>query len=289
MTGALCELPREQHEHLQICAYTQERAQVWNAPTLNRRNCSMAGLLEGKIAVITGGATGIGLATAKKFVAEGAYVFIVGRRKPELDAAVAAIGKQVKAVQGDVTKLADLDRLYSVVKAEKGKLDILFANAAIAEGAALEQVTEEHFDRHFDINVKGMVFTVQKALPLAGGGASIIVTASISGIKGQAGLGIYSATKAAIRNLVRTWVLDVKGRGIRLNAISPGTTVTPGLDGLAGQGADLKGFYDYLGGLVPIGRNVEPTEIANVVACLPSDQATHINGPHIQLHPDLSH
>src|ERR1700730_10218108 len=176
----------------------------------------MAGLLEGKVAVITGGATGIGLAAAKKFVTEGAYVFIMGRRKPELDAAVAAIGKQAKAIQGDVTKLADLDRLYSLVKAEKGKLDILFANAAIAEGAALEQVTEEHFDRHFDINVKGMVFAVQKALLLAGRGASIIVTASISGIMGQAGLGIYSATKAAIRNLVRTRVLDLKGPGIRV-------------------------------------------------------------------------
>ena len=248
----------------------------------------MAGLLEGKVAVITGGATGIGLATAKKFVAEGAYVFIMGRRKPELDAAVAAIGKQVKAVQGDVTKLADLDRLYSVVKADKGKLDILFANAAIAEGASLEQVTEEHFDRHFDINVKGMVFTVQKALPLAGQGTSIIVTASISGIKGQAGLGIYSATKAAIRNLVRTWVLDLKGRGIRVNAISPGTTVTPGLDGLAGQGADLKGFYDYLGGLVPMGRNAEPTEIANVVAFLASDQASYVNGADIQVDGGLA-
>jgi NAD(P)-dependent dehydrogenase (short-subunit alcohol dehydrogenase family) len=220
----------------------------------------MAGLLEGKVAVITGGATGIGLATAKKFAAEGAYVFIMGRRKPELDAAVAAIGKQVTAVQGDVTKLADLDRLYSAVKAEKGKLDIVFANAAIAEGAALEHVTEEHFDRHFDINVKGTVFTVQKALPLIGEGASIIVTASISGIKGQAGLGIYSATKAAIRNLVRTWVLDLKGRGIRVNAISPGTTVTP----------------------------AETPEIANVVAFLASDQASYVNGADIQVDGGLA-
>jgi NAD(P)-dependent dehydrogenase (short-subunit alcohol dehydrogenase family) len=242
----------------------------------------MAGLLEGKVAVITGGATGIGLATAKKFVSEGAHVFIVGRRKAELDAAVAAIGKQVTAVQGDVTKLADLDRLYSAVKTEKGKLDIVFANAAIAEGASLEQVTEDHFDRHFNINVKGTVFTVQKALPLLNDGASVIVTASISGIKGQAGLGIYSATKAAVRNLVRTWILDLKGRGIRVNAISPGTTVTPGLDGLAGQEANLKGFYDYLGSLVPIGRNAEPAEIANVVTFLASDRASYINGADIQ-------
>ncbi len=248
----------------------------------------MAGLLEGKVAVITGGATGIGLATARKFAGEGAHVFIMGRRKPELDAAVAAIGSRATAVQGDVSRLADLDRLFEVVKAGKGKLDILFANAAVAETASLEQVTEEHFDRHFDVNVKGTVFTVQKALPLLAQGASVIVTASISGIKGQAGLGIYSATKAAIRNLVRTWVLDLKGRGIRVNAISPGTTVTPGLDGLAGPGADLKGFYDYLGGLVPLGRNAETPEIADVVTFLASDRASYINGADIQVDGGLA-
>ncbi len=248
----------------------------------------MAGLLEGKIAVITGGATGIGLATAKRFVAEGAHVFIMGRRQAELDAAVAAIGSHVTAVQGDVTRLADLDRLYSGVKADKGRLDILFANAAFAQAAPLGQVTEEHFDRHFDVNVKGTVFTVQKALPLLGDGASIIVTASISGIKGQAGLGIYSATKAAIRNLVRTWVLDLKGLGIRVNAISPGTTVTPGLAGIAGPDADLKGFYDYLGSLVPMGRNGQTPEIANVVAFLASDQASYINGADIQVDGGLA-
>jgi NAD(P)-dependent dehydrogenase (short-subunit alcohol dehydrogenase family) len=244
--------------------------------------------LEGKVAVITGGATGIGLATARKFAGEGAHVFIMGRRKPELDAAVAAIGSRATAVQGDVSRLADLDRLFEVVKAGKGKLDILFANAAVAETASLEQVTEEHFDRHFDVNVKGTVFTVQKALPLLAQGASVIVTASISGIKGQAGLGIYSATKAAIRNLVRTWVLDLKGRGIRVNAISPGTTVTPGLDGLAGPGADLKGFYDYLGGLVPLGRNAETPEIADVVTFLASDRASYINGADIQVDGGLA-
>jgi NAD(P)-dependent dehydrogenase (short-subunit alcohol dehydrogenase family) len=212
----------------------------------------------------------------------------MGRRKPELDAAVAAIGENATAVQGNVTKLADLQRLYATVKANKGKLDILVANAAIAEGASLEHVTEEHFDQHFDINVKGMVFTVQKALPLLSQGSSVIVTASISGINGQAGLGIYSATKAASRNLVRTWVLDLKGRGIRVNAISPGTTVTPGLDGLAGPDADLKGFYEYLGGLVPIGRNAESSEIANVVAFLASDEASYINGADIQVDGGLA-
>lgn len=248
----------------------------------------MTSRLAGKIAVITGGATGIGLATAKKFVSEGAVVFIMGRRKAELDAAVASLGGNAYGVQGDVTKLSDLDRLYEVVSTQKGKLDILFANAAIAEGSTLDQVTEEHFDRHFDINVKGMVFTVQKALPLLTSGASIIVTASISGIKGQAGLGIYSATKASIRNLVRTWVLDLKGRGIRVNAISPGTTVTPGLDGLAGPDADLQGFYEYLGNQVPLGRNAEPSEIANVVAFLASDEASYVNGADIQVDGGLA-
>jgi NAD(P)-dependent dehydrogenase (short-subunit alcohol dehydrogenase family) len=243
----------------------------------------MAGLLEGKVAVITGGSTGIGAATARRFVAEGADVFIFGRRKAELDATVTAIGARVTAVQGDVTKLSDLDRLYSSVKANKGKLDIVFANAAFAETAGLEQVTEEHLDRHFDVNVKGTVFTLQKALPLLRDGASVIVNASVASIKGQAGLGIYSATKAAVRNLVRTWVLDLKGRGIRVNAISPGFTVTAGLGGLAGTGADLKGFYDHLGTLVPLGRNAQPLEIANIVAFLASDQASYVNGADFQV------
>jgi NAD(P)-dependent dehydrogenase (short-subunit alcohol dehydrogenase family) len=242
----------------------------------------MPGLLAGKVAVITGGAMGISLATAKKCVAEGAHAFIFGRRKAALDAAVTAIGGHAIAVQGDVTKLSDLDRLSTAVKAEQGKLDIVIANAAIAETAGLEQVTEEHVDRHFAINTKGTV-TVQQALPLLGDGASVIVTASISGVKGQAGLGMYSATKAALRTLVRTWVLELKGRGIRVNAMSPGTTVTPGLEGLAGPGADLQGFYDDLGSLVPLGRNAQPCEITNVVAFLASDQASDVNGADFQV------
>lgn len=239
--------------------------------------------LEGKIAVITGGSSGIGLATAKKFVAEGAFVYITGRRKAELEQAISEIGKNVIAVQGDVTNLADLDRLYSVVKQEKGKLDILFANAAIAEGTPLEAITEAHFDRHFDINVKGMVFTVQKALPLMGEGTTIILTASVSGIKGTAGLSIYSATKAAIRNLARSWVLDLKGRKIRVNAISPGSTETPGLATLAGSDADVSGFYEFLSSQIPLGRNGQPAEIAAVVAFLASDAASFINGADIQV------
>ena len=190
------------------------------------------------------------------------------------------------AVQGDVTKLSDLDRLYSVVKADKDKLDIVFANAAVAEAAGLEQITEQHFDRHFDINIKGAVFTLQKALPLLGEGASVIVNASINAFKVDVGLGIYSATKAALRNLVRTWVLDLKGRGIRVNAISPGRTVTPGLDGLAG--ADLKGFYKYLAGQVPLGRNAQPAEIADVVMFLASDHASYVNGADFQVDGGLA-
>ncbi|QGQ97361.1 SDR family oxidoreductase [Paenibacillus psychroresistens] len=243
----------------------------------------MTKLLEGKIAVITGGSSGIGLETAKKFVAEGAYVFITGRRKAELDAAVSEIGHNVTAVQGDVTNLADLDKLYSVVKEEKGKVDILFANAAIAEGAPLEAITESHYDRHFDINVKGLVFTVQKALPLLTEGSSIILMASIVGIKGMGGLSIYSATKAAIRNLARSWIQDLKGRKIRINAISPGNTETPGLAGLAGSEAEVGGFYDYLSTLTPLGRNGQPAEIAAVVAFLASDAASFINGADIQV------
>src|ERR1700724_2366842 len=191
--------------------------------------------LEDKIAVITGGGTGIGLATAKKFVAEGAYVFITGRRRAELDAAVSALDNKAFAVQADVSILSDLDRLYSTVRDEKGKIDILFANAAVAEGAPLGAITEDHFDRHFNINVKGLVFAVQKALPLLADGSSIVLTSSVSGVKGTPGLSIYSATKAAVRNLARSWVLDLKARKIGVNAISPGATVTPGLTNLARQ------------------------------------------------------
>src|SRR6202167_1430220 len=177
--------------------------------------------VQGKLAVITGGITGIGLAAAKLFVREGAYVFITGRRQKELDAAVKAIGNNVTGVQGDVAKLADLDRLYEAVKA-KGKLDIVFANAGIAEFAPLSKITEEHFDKLFDINVKGTLFTVQKALPLLKDGTSIILNGSVASVKGTPAFGIYGATKAALRSFVRTWTSDLKDRHIRSNVISPG-------------------------------------------------------------------
>src|SRR5271156_3089649 len=181
--------------------------------------------LQGKVAVITGGTTGIGFATAKLFVKEGAYVFITGRRQRELDAAVKAIGSNVTGVQGDVAKLADLDRLYAAVKA-KGKLDIVFANAGVAEFVPLDKITEEHFDKLFDINVKGTLFTVQKALPLLKDGGSIILMGSVAGVKGTPAFGVYGATKAAIRNFVRAWTVELKDRRIRSNVLSPGPTDT---------------------------------------------------------------
>jgi NAD(P)-dependent dehydrogenase (short-subunit alcohol dehydrogenase family) len=187
------------------------------------------GKLEGKVAVVTGGNSGIGLATAKRFVADGAYVFITVRRKPELDAAAKEIGERITAVQGDVAKLEDLDRLYETIKRTTGRVDIVFANAGTAEIVPVGQITEEHFDRIFGINVKGLVFTVHKALPLMRDGGSIILNASITASKGLPAWSIYSATKAALRSFARTWTLDLKDRHIRVNAISPGYIDTPGL------------------------------------------------------------
>ncbi|MEH2362217.1 SDR family NAD(P)-dependent oxidoreductase, partial [Nostoc sp.] len=182
--------------------------------------------LEGKIALVTGGNSGIGLATAKQFVAEGAYVYITGRRQVELDAAVEAIGKNVTAVQSDVSNLADLDRLFATIKQEQGHLDIIFANAGGGQIAPLGAITEEHFDKTFNINVKGLLFTVQKALPLLPDGASIILNASITSIKGTPAFSVYSATKAAVRSFARNWILDLRERKIRVNAISPGVVPT---------------------------------------------------------------
>lgn len=243
----------------------------------------MPGMFDGRVAVITGGGTGIGLATAKKLASEGAHVFITGRREAELNAAAAEIGSNVTPVSADVSKPQDLDRLYDRVKAEKGKIDILFANAAVAEGALLGEITEEHFDKHFDINVKGIVFTVQKALPLLVDGASIVLTSSVSAFTADPALSIYSATKAAIRSLARCWVLDLKDRKIRVNAISPGSVETPGLAGLAGPDGDTSGLYAFLGGRIPLGRLGRPDEIADAVAFLSSDAASFINGADLQV------
>src|ERR1700691_6156406 len=227
--------------------------------------------LQGKVAVISGGTTGIGLGTAKLFVSEGAYVFITGRRQKELDAAVKAIGNNVTGVQGDIARLADLDRLYEAVNAN-GKLDIVFANAGVAEFAPLGQITEEHFDKLFDINVKGTLFTVQKALPLLNDGGSIILNGSVASVKGPPPFGVYGATKAALRSFVRTWTLDLRDRHIRSNVISPGPTDTPVIDG---QPADA---IARIVSTIPMGRVGEPDEIAKAALFLASDDSSFVTG-----------
>ena len=227
--------------------------------------------LQGKVAVITGGTTGIGLATAKLFVEEGAYVFITGRRQKELDHAIQAIGNNVTGVRGDIAKLSDLDRLYEAV-ATKGKINIVFANAGVAEFAPLGKVTEEHFDKLFGINVKGTLFTVQNALPLLKDGASIILNGSVASVKGTPAFGVYGATKAALRSFVRTWTLDLKDRHIRSNVISPGPTDTPVIDG---QPADA---IARIVSTIPMGRMGEPDEIARAALFLASDDSSFVTG-----------
>lgn len=237
----------------------------------------MSEVLAGKAAVITGGSSGIGLATARRFLAEGASVVIVGRRQAELDKAVAELGGDVIAVRADVSKVDDLDRLYARVRDVRGRIDVLFANASIAERHSLGAITEDVVDRHLGVNVKGLVFTVEKALPLITDGGSIIVTASTDGVKGGPGRSVYAATKAAGRNLVRSWLQELAGRRIRVNAVSPGATETPGLAGLAGD-LDVKDFFGRLATRMPGGRNIQPEEVAAVVTFLASDDASGING-----------
>ncbi len=234
--------------------------------------------LEGKIALITGGNSGIGLATAKQFVNEGAYVFVTGRRDPELAAAVKEIGRNVTGVQGDVSNLADLDRLFAQIKHEKGKLDIVFANAGMAKYAAFGKITEELYDLTFDINVKGLLFTVQKALPLLPDGASIILNASIVASKGLSSNSVYSATKAAVRSFARTWTTDLKARRIRVNAVSPGSTDTPGLSDLLASGEAGQERRKMISNTVPLGRLGTPDEIAKAVVFLASDDSSYITG-----------
>jgi NAD(P)-dependent dehydrogenase (short-subunit alcohol dehydrogenase family) len=238
----------------------------------------MSGKLEGKVAVVTGGNSGIGLATAKRFVEEGAYVFITGRRPAELDAAVKQIGKNVTGVQGDVARLADLDKLYEAVKAKTGRIDVLFANAGVAELAPLGEITEEQYDRTFSINVKGLLFTVQKALPLIPSGGSIILNASIVASKGNPASSVYSATKAAVRSFARTWTVDLKDRKIRVNAVSPGPIHTPAYDRLAQSGPAGKQLLDSIVDRVPMGRFGEPDEIAKAAVFLASDDSSFVTG-----------
>jgi NAD(P)-dependent dehydrogenase (short-subunit alcohol dehydrogenase family) len=235
------------------------------------------GKLERKVAVITGGSTGIGLAAAKLFVKEGAFVFITGRRQKELDEAVKAIGSNVTGIQGDVAKLADLDRLYQAVKA-KGRIDIVFANAGVAEFAPLGSITEEHFDKLFNINVRGLLFTVQKALPLLRDGGSIILNASVASIKGTPAFGVYSATKAAVRSFARSWTNDLKERKIRVNALSPGPIDTPILDGLAPTQEGAERIKDAFTSAIPLGRMGEPEEVAQAALFLASDDSSFVTG-----------
>ncbi|EFH80067.1 glucose 1-dehydrogenase [Ktedonobacter racemifer] len=234
--------------------------------------------LEGKIALITGGTSGIGKATAEQFVNEGAHVFITGRRDRELAAAVKDIGSNVIGVQGDVSNLADLDRLFAHIKREKGKLDIVFANAGVAKYAPIGEITEEFYNSIFDINVKGLLFTVQKALPLMPDGASIILNASIVGSKGLASNSVYSATKAAVRSFARTWTTDLRDRRIRVNAVSPGSIDTPGFADLLASSDVGQQRKKTISNSIPLGRLGTPNEIAKAVVFLASDDSSYITG-----------
>jgi len=236
------------------------------------------GKLDGKIGLITGGTSGIGLATAKRFVHEGAYVFITGRRDPELAAAVKEVGSNVAGVRGDVSNLGDLDRLFAHIGREKGTLDIVFANAGVAKYAPLGTLTEELYDSIFDINVKGLLFTVQKALPLLPDGASIILNASIVASKGLSSNSVYSATKAAVRSFARTWTTDLKSRRIRVNAVSPGSIDTPGLSDLLASSETGQQRRAMISNMVPLGRFGTPDEIAKAVVFLASDDSSYITG-----------
>jgi len=235
--------------------------------------------LLGKTALITGGSSGIGLATAKRFVEEGAYVFITGRRQSELESAVAQIGANSTGVQGDVSNLGDLEKLFAAIKQQRGKLDILFANAGTGEFAPLGQITEEHFDKQFNLNVRGLLFTVQLALPLLQDGSSIVLNASIVSVKGNAAFSVYSATKAAVRSFARTWSVDLKDRRIRVNAISPGVVPTPGYNTSLGMSQEqVDQFVQSSSASIPMGRAGTTDEIAKAVLFLASDDSSYVTG-----------
>jgi NAD(P)-dependent dehydrogenase (short-subunit alcohol dehydrogenase family) len=238
----------------------------------------MGSKLAGKVAVVTGGSTGIGLGIARQFAAEGATVFITGRRQAELDAAVAAIGANAIGVRSDIAQLADLDHLYATVQARASHIDILVANAGGGEFAPLGAITEEQFDRTFAINVKGTLFTVQKALPLLRDGGSVILTSSTATVRALPAFSVYGATKAAIRNFARHWILDLKDRHIRVNAISPGPVLTPGLQGLATTDDAWRQFEGQIVAQVPMGRLGRPDEIGRAAVFLASDDASFVNG-----------
>jgi NAD(P)-dependent dehydrogenase (short-subunit alcohol dehydrogenase family) len=238
----------------------------------------MSQKLAGKVALVTGGSSGIGLATAKLFAAEGAKVVITGRRKDAVEAAAKEIGDAATAVQADAGNLADLDRLYAEIAARFGRLDILFANAGMGEFASIDQVTEEHYDKTFNTNVKGVVFTVQKALPLIPDGGSIVLNASIVSIKGVPAFGVYSATKAAVRSFARTWTNELKTRQIRVNVVSPGPIETPIFDALGGSEEATKEIKAGFASQVPLGRMGQPDEIAKAVLFLASSDASFVAG-----------
>ena len=233
----------------------------------------MSRKLENKVAVITGGSAGIGLGAAKRFVEEGAKVFITGRRQSELDKAVAEIGGDVTAIRADAASLADIDRVYEIVKQQAGRIDVLFANAGIYEFGPLGEITEEHFDKTFNTNVRGVLFAVQKALPLLSRGSSVILTGSIASIKGFPAFSVYDATKAAIRSFARGWIIDLKGRDIRINVLSPGHTETPGLSTLADQSV-----HDMMKANVPLGRMGTSDDLAKAAVFLASEDSSYITG-----------